>query len=952
MNKNELIEALLTASDVQARLFLLKGNPDIAHIDIVYALKEQADKLERDDARRALEIGQIAGEAAEYIDDNEARALALWAQANAHDSLADLESAVQYYERAAELFKSAGKNLDAARISIGHMFTLMKLGQFDRALLLAESARIVFIEQQDTLYLAKLDMNLGNIHYSQGQYALAVESFERATTAFTSLGENFYGAMSKINWANSLLPLDGFLLAEQLHEQAKPIFEESGLRTAAASVDYDLAMLQYARGNYAEAFRTFERARFAFSSLDLRANLAMTDNEESGLYLDLNLPDETLRLSRRAEQAFAEMGMTYELASSKANQALALARLGHREKAAELLVDARGLFLSLANDDYVTRTDLQRAEVLGLDGQHNLARQLIAKAVQAYEKLGMKTRQAYAHILAANSWADDCQWLKSFQELQSAKQALGNLSAPWLNQRIDTCLGRVHEGMGEIDQAVQDYKKAVGGIEQITATLTADEHRTAFVTDKLAPYEALVTINAFTNPSLAFSWAEQGKSRALVNLLSAGVRPRFRIADEMDARQAERLQDIRDELNWLYTRLTRGVAPGETGVPAASPETWKKIKAREQEATSIWRSLRGKHAEELSLIREASLTPSDIQANLPDGTVLVEYFIARGQIIVFLITPSEVRSYPSIASTTDVLNLMEKLAFQFSKFQYGTGYYQRHKTILLQSTQEILAELGQKLIGPFWNELSKSSAAIVIPHGPLHSLPFQSLRMDGHYFIETHAISYAPSASVLKFCWKKSTPFTKQHPYSGKPLLVGVPDESISHVMTEINTIANIFGESDILLGEDATFENVSRGMPTCGVLHLAAHGLFRPEAPLLSSIRLADRWLAVQDIYNLDLKTTLVILSACETGLGHDAGGDDLVGLVRGFLYAGAASLIVSLWTVDDESMTQLVTDFYSHWLAGNSKVEALREAQLSLLKEYEHPYYWSPLMLVGSEK
>jgi CHAT domain-containing protein len=75
-------------------------------------------------------------------------------------------------------------------------------------------------------------------------------------------------------------------------------------------------------------------------------------------------------------------------------------------------------------------------------------------------------------------------------------------------------------------------------------------------------------------------------------------------------------------------------------------------------------------------------------------------------------------------------------------------------------------------------------------------------------------------------------------------------------------------------------------------------------------------------------------------------------VGLVRGFLYAGAASLVVSLWTVDDESMTRLVTNFYSHWLDGRSKTEALREAQLSLLKEYEHPYYWSPLILVGSEK
>ena len=135
------------------------------------------------------------------------------------------------------------------------------------------------------------------------------------------------------------------------------------------------------------------------------------------------------------------------------------------------------------------------------------------------------------------------------------------------------------------------------------------------------------------------------------------------------------------------------------------------------------------------------------------------------------------------------------------------------------------------------------------------------------------------------------------------------------------------------------------------GILHLAAHGLFRPEAPLLSSIHLADRWLAVQDIYDLDLHASLVTLSACETGLGQDAGGDDMMGLVRGFLYAGASSLIVSLWTVDDKAMTRLVISFYTHWLSGQPKARALRQAQLELLAEYEHPFYWAPLVLVGIE-
>jgi tetratricopeptide (TPR) repeat protein len=952
MNKEEFITALIAAPDGETRCLLIGENSASISIETVQALKERADQLEQDDARQALAIGLVAEEVAEHLKIDEARALAFWTQANAHDFLAENESAVRCYQRAAEFFNAAGKPLEASRTSIGHMFTLMQLGQFDQCQILADSARSVFVQHGDTLSLAKIDMNLGNLHYQQGKYTQALDDYKQATGSFLALGEPLYGAMNQINQANALLMLDEFLSAEQLHEQARPVFEEADLRTAVASVDYDLALLQYARGNYAQAFRTFERARAMFSSLELQVNIAMTDLGESELYLDLNLPDEALKLARKAEDAFSETGMTFELARSKANHAVALARLGQREKADVLLMEAQTLFLSLGNDASLAQTHLQRAELLGQNGQYELAKELALQAAGTYEKLGMKTKQSYAHILVARWLGDMGQWDQSLEGLKVAGQTLDGLAAPWLSQRIDTGMGRAFEAKGDIPRALEHYKNAVAAIEQMTAALTADELRTAFVADKMAPYEALVIHYASSDPPLAFRWAEQAKSRALLNLLSAGIRPKLRIGDEMDARQVKRLEAIREELNWLYARLTRGVAPGESGAPAAVPETWAKISEREQEATSIWRSLQGRHAEGLSLIRETPLEPSDIQSILPQGTTLIEYFVARGQIIVFVVERGNVRSIPLTAPLAEVLALMENLAFQFSKFQYGSSYYERHRAALLQNTREILDKLGGKLIAPLWDQLADTASLIMVPHGLLHALPFHAIRINGQYLIETHGLSYAPSAAVLKYCWQKPVPRGDQLPFAGKPLLVGVPDERISHVDDEIQALANIFTDADVLLGEQATFYQVEQVASSAGLLHLAAHGLFRPEAPLLSSIKLADRWLTVQDVYDLDLTASLVTLSACETGLGHDAGGDDLVGLVRGFLYAGAASLVVSLWPVDDESMTRLVKDFYTHWLAGNSKVDALRQAQVTLMKEYEHPYYWAPLMLVGNER
>jgi CHAT domain-containing protein len=816
----------------------------------------------------------------------------------------------------------------------------------------AETARQVFVEFKDLTSQATVDMNLGNLHYRRGNYVAALEAFRRATKAFQALGNELYAAMNQINQANILNELDDFLGAEKLHEQARPVFEAAGLRTAVGSVDLDLAIIQSYRGNYSRAFQTFEQARAIFSSLSMPVNLALTDLEESDLHLDLNLPERALQFAEQAEAALREAHMPFESARARANQAVALARSGQLERARALLEEVREAFVTQGNEIWIAQTDLQRAEVMGKMGRRDQARQLAAEAARAYDDLGMKTKRTYAHIVCANLWADDGEWAHAREELEAASRSIAKIAAPWLGPRIEACQGRIHEGLGQRADAIEHYRLAVKQTENMMVALTAEEHRTAYIADKLQPYEALVALYAPDDPQLAFQWAEQAKSRALVDLLAAGIRPRLHIEDEMDARDAERLQTLREELNWLYTRLTRGEAPGESSGPVAGPETWAKIQEREKEASSLWRSLQARHVEELSLLREVPLSASEVQARLPENAAIVEYFIARGQLIVFLLTRQEVIASATSISVSELLPMLEELDFQFSKFQYGPDYYERHARALLNTVNELLGRIGDKLLGPIWQKLSGVEALNIIPHGPLHALPFHALRQDDRFLIETHAVSYAPSAAVLNYCWKKPSMHGRERPFEGIPLLVGVPDERATQVSQEIQELATLIAGSSVLLKEDATLERVRSAAPDCGLLHLAAHGLFRPEAPLLSSIHLNDKWMAVQDVYDLDLKASLVTLSACETGLGHDEGGDDMVGLVRGFLHAGASSLLVSLWVVDDRSMTDLMIRFYTHWLAGIPKSQALRQAQLDIMGQYEHPYYWAPMVLVGNEK
>jgi CHAT domain-containing protein len=171
----------------------------------------------------------------------------------------------------------------------------------------------------------------------------------------------------------------------------------------------------------------------------------------------------------------------------------------------------------------------------------------------------------------------------------------------------------------------------------------------------------------------------------------------------------------------------------------------------------------------------------------------------------------------------------------------------------------------------------------------------------------------------------------------------------MTRVHDEITALAPLFPEAQVLLDDQATRAALYAYAPTADVLHLACHGEFRPDNPLFSSLRLADGWLTARDAYDLDLRCGLIVLSACETGMTDIAPGDELIGLTRGFFAAGAPSMLVSLWNVDDDSTARLMIDFYKRLRAGDRPAAALRHAQCAALKQYAHSFLWSPFVLFG---
>jgi CHAT domain-containing protein len=232
---------------------------------------------------------------------------------------------------------------------------------------------------------------------------------------------------------------------------------------------------------------------------------------------------------------------------------------------------------------------------------------------------------------------------------------------------------------------------------------------------------------------------------------------------------------------------------------------------------------------------------------------------------------------------------------------------------------------------------------IVVPHRALHYVPFHALYDGTSYVIERREVGYAPSASVLRYCHARP-PQPLDH-----AVLLGLADEQTPHVRNELAALAPLFPTATVLLDNQATLAALRARAASADVLHLACHGQFRPDNPLFSSLQLADGWLTVRDAYSLELNCGLVALSACETGANTVAPGDELIGLARGFFAAGAPSLLVSLWTVDDESTAALMTSFYTRLRAGDRPAAALRHAQCELLSDHPHPFFWSPFVLIG---
>jgi CHAT domain-containing protein len=944
------VDAFLSLDTGEARRAWLEEHAPARDEIFLDALREEARRRERDDPHLALRVARGVTDAAVVWSDRQAQALALHLEADARLLLAEHEAALDLYQRAASCYRSLGLEPKAARVAVGQIATLQYLGRYEEALSLAGWAAGVFRASDDQLSLGKILMNRGNIFYRLGRFGQVRDSYAKARAVFDALGDERYLAMVNVNEANVLAELDDFRQAERLLRQARAYFEAQGMASAVARVDHNLAHLYLDQGIYQQALATFNRARQTFDAQDDPVQVAYVDLYRSEIYLALNLWHEALQWARLARPAFEKAGMAWEVGRAWLNEAAALAHLDDDAPPVDALERARQVFVQEQNQIWLAATDLYQATFDWRSGDLNSAREHALRAREAFRRAvqgdGLRSRVAQCEVLLGKVALQEWDIERAADHFSRGLSELEGADLPAIAYECLYGLARNEQRRGRTGAARQYYRQAIVDVECLQATVGAEDYKIAFLSDKLRVYEGLIVLSLDVGTpeavKEAFATVEQAKSRALLDALAR--EPATHAGSKAEADLRVEVERLKGELNWYYNRLHQPQPDSDGQSAEVMARLVEAITRREREMREL---LDRWHAPDLASAPRNPLwtvTVDQIQAALPDRAMLLEFYTAQDRIILFGLDGETmwVRRLP--ATRSEVTEALGQLRFQMNKFGYSPDYRQRHASVLRRGADESLQRLYRALLAPVEEALT-ADVLIVVPHGVLHYVPFHALFDGERYLIDVRTVSYAPSATVLHR--------TLTRPLEGNgrpPLMLGLADRAIPRAQAEVESIAALFSDADVRVGERATVGSLMENEQRPAFLHLSTHATFRADNPLFSSLKLADGWVSVSDIYGMAGSAPLVTLSACETGRSQVAVGDELVGLCRGFFTAGARSLVVSLWAVDDNSAARLMRRFYGELRAGQPVNQALCAAQRVTKAEMGHPYYWAPFLLTGN--
>jgi CHAT domain-containing protein len=679
-----------------------------------------------------------------------------------------------------------------------------------------------------------------------------------------------------------------------------------------ALVCLQLGTLYSRMGQDSLALKECELARKTIRGMPLpdATNLRVMANVYSNLG-DLNNGIACLRESSRL---FLANAPTYsDLASIYNSTAEIYARLGNHWLA---LLYAKQAFVFSVNKN-LTKDMAQAALFISLEhaqlGQFNEAEEALTQAFDYLERTE-PDQQGYTKALiftgVGNLRSKQGEIEQALDYYSRAKTIIDKSQEKFIPMmNVLRARAEAYIQAKEFAKAHQDLKLAIKLIEDYRKNIEERKSKSDFLDATQGVYDEIEVLNirAFKNLIAAFNASEQSRARALL--------------DDLDP--AEGLD-------------RHGDKEGYTRNPPGSP-----VKKHEV----------------------SPLTLGQVQKALPTDLKLVTYSVTKQRTFIFVVT----RNSFDVAESEATTEMLDQLV---------QAYLSDLKSMAPdEEMSKKSALLYRYLIQPVEEKIRDGKRLCIVPDKSLHYLPFAPLvDSSGKYLIESYCLTYAPSASVLVKCLEEGR--RKGANGAEKMLAVGDPLfnvdafpqlKKLPDAEREVKESVAFYNPSSIvLIGADATSENVRTALNDCDVAHFSLHCLVEEKTPWLAALVLAkpgqeaaaqsvdnDGLLRLNEVYGMNLpRTKLVVLSACQSGLGQYYRGEGIVSLVRPFLTLKVPTVVASLWSVESHATSALMIDFHRQrksngWEAG----QALRAAQVKMARSISnrHPYYWAPFIAVG---
>lgn len=940
----EDLEKLESLGDDEARAAYLRAKK-LVSADCVSELNAATQNEMRADTTRALRLADLGVLAAQLVRRPELLAQSMRVKANVLTAAGQYAEAIELYDAALKLFAKIKNNEGIARTLTAVIQPHIMLGTYEKAFHAAGRARTIFQKLGDARRLARLENNVGNIYHRQDRFEEALAHYERAYQELLPHGDSEELTISLNNMSMCLISMNDFARARETYERAKTLLKERDLPLIRLITDYNIAYLHYLRGDYRTAIAMLKESRVAAQDISYAYLIALCYLDLSDIYIELNLSEESKSVAEEGYRLFHANGIGYEAAKALTNQAIAYGQDGKTRRALELFAEAKPLFEEEKNEVFPRLIDLYQAIVLLNEGRPYEARRLAHAAADYFDQSYLKNKAVVCHFVLAQVALRTGNSQEAREECAKALAYLEQLDAPILRYQGHFLLGQVEQSDGKLSASYEQYQLAREYMEGLRSSLGRDELKISFMKNKSQLYECLVELyldEKFSAASQeeAFHCLETAKSRSLVELI-VGHGATLSETNPGQSELVHKIRELREELNWYQHRIELEQLKGESNAASRIEKLRSDAQEKEQQLLHVLGEAPDSIAENIAGTFQTEVSLEKIRSVMNGDTALVEYFFVRDNVLAAVLTKDRLEISP-ITTISRVSEPLRLLRFQLSKCQLQHELGGSASSNSYRATLAHLGALYAELVAPVRQQLT-GQHLVVVPHGLLHYLPFHALHDGESFLADSFQISYAPSATIYALC------HTRKRTAGEGSLVLGVPDAHAPLIRDEVECVHRMLPDSELFLGEKANHRTFLERASRSRIIHIATHGSFRPDNPMFSGVRLGDGYVYLYELYNMQMSAELLTLSGCATGLNVVAEGDELLGLMRGALYAGAQALLLTLWEVNDRSTTTFMSSFYRQLPNAQNKAAALATAAREVREEYAHPYYWAPFVLVG---